>query len=352
MVDERLGRAIGSSELPVGLIELESFALLTLSRSAAALLGAPLDDLIGMSVLELTEQPEATRDALETMARGSIDAYEARRQLRRSDGSTSDVRLWVRDLGAQGHSGMALMLLIPDPGTLGEEELARIAPALPEVTVGTVDESGAFDRLSPEVQDLLGYASVDLDGELLLDSVHPDDVGRFRSAASRSLADRCGVGVTVRLANQTQGWEDVRMVLSPSDDEASRRLGFSITDDIRTLEPSTGAPGRESTPMPELERGLARIANEIQALRVAVGVADLPAGEALPELADLSSRQWEVVTRLLDGQRPPAIAKAMYVSQSTIRNHLTAVFRKLGVHSQQELIDRLRDRTDGSPSPA
>jgi DNA-binding CsgD family transcriptional regulator len=31
----------------------------------------------------------------------------------------------------------------------------------------------------------------------------------------------------------------------------------------------------------------------------------------------------------------------MYSSQSTVRNHLTAVYRKFGVHSQRELLDLL-----------
>jgi DNA-binding CsgD family transcriptional regulator len=32
------------------------------------------------------------------------------------------------------------------------------------------------------------------------------------------------------------------------------------------------------------------------------------------------------------------------VSQSTVRNHLSSVFKKVGVHSQAELIRRLRPR--------
>ena len=60
-----------------------------------------------------------------------------------------------------------------------------------------------------------------------------------------------------------------------------------------------------------------------------------------PGLEALSSRQWEIVTRLLRGERVPRIARAMYLSPSTVRNHLSTIFRKLGVHSQAELIDRL-----------
>jgi len=351
MVDEGLERAITASDLPVGLVDLRSLTLLALSPRAAAMMGAASQDLVGTSVLEVTDEPEATRDALEVMARGAIDAYEARRRLRRVDGSTSDTRLWVRDLGAQGHPGLALLFVVPERGSHGEPELARLAPTHPEVTVGTADESGTVDRLSPEVRELLGYSNSELEGAPLIDSVHPEDAERFRAAVTRSLVDDCGVGVTVRLANQDHGWDGVRMVLSPSDGAAPGRFGFSITDDVKTLEQPAGEAPRDSSSTVEIERGLSRIANEIQALRVAVGVADLPAGDIVPELADLSTRQWETVTRLLAGQRPPAIAKAMYVSQSTVRNHLSAVYRKLGVHSQQELVDRLRRRTDEPPSP-
>lgn len=37
----------------------------------------------------------------------------------------------------------------------------------------------------------------------------------------------------------------------------------------------------------------------------------------------------------------------MYLAQSTVRNHLSSVFRKFGVNSQQQLIVLLRARTSG-----
>jgi DNA-binding NarL/FixJ family response regulator len=60
-------------------------------------------------------------------------------------------------------------------------------------------------------------------------------------------------------------------------------------------------------------------------------------------LSLLSAREIEVVTRLVAGDRVPTIARALFLSQSTVRNQLSSVFTKTGVHSQQELLDRLRN---------
>ena len=53
----------------------------------------------------------------------------------------------------------------------------------------------------------------------------------------------------------------------------------------------------------------------------------------------LSPRELEVVTRLARGKRAPAIAAELYLSQGTVRNQLSSVYRKLGLHTQQELLD-------------
>ncbi|MFL6163453.1 MAG: helix-turn-helix transcriptional regulator [Jatrophihabitantaceae bacterium] len=66
--------------------------------------------------------------------------------------------------------------------------------------------------------------------------------------------------------------------------------------------------------------------------------------EPVPGLDRLSRREYEVVKLLLHGDRVPVIARQLFVSQSTVRNHLSSVFRKLRVRSQQELIVLLRER--------
>jgi DNA-binding CsgD family transcriptional regulator len=68
--------------------------------------------------------------------------------------------------------------------------------------------------------------------------------------------------------------------------------------------------------------------------------------DGVPNLSGLSARERSIVSRLMAGDRAPAIAEALQLSQSTVRNHLSTVFAKLGVSSQQELIDLLRNRAD------
>jgi len=98
----------------------------------------------------------------------------------------------------------------------------------------------------------------------------------------------------------------------------------------------------------ELEDGLMRISDEIEELGLGLGdeVPSDSRSTSLMASADLTPRQQEVVQRLLDGERVPAISNAIFLSQSTVRNHLLAVFRKFDVHSQEELIGKL---TRGQP---
>jgi DNA-binding NarL/FixJ family response regulator len=102
---------------------------------------------------------------------------------------------------------------------------------------------------------------------------------------------------------------------------------------------------------------------EAPQLRAAVEMALARGGEGaqapkglpdLPELATLSAREREVLEQLLGHRRAPAIAKALFISPHTVRNHLKKIFSKLNVRSQQELLDRITGPTSpgtGGPPP-
>ncbi len=94
-----------------------------------------------------------------------------------------------------------------------------------------------------------------------------------------------------------------------------------------------------------LERRLWRIAREFEGsgLLSSLGsVTNVADPYATPGVTELSPRQWEVLTRLLQGERVPRIAEELFLSQSTVRNHLADMFKKMGVHSQEELLDLFR----------
>lgn len=59
--------------------------------------------------------------------------------------------------------------------------------------------------------------------------------------------------------------------------------------------------------------------------------------------ADLSAREIEVAGLLLKGNTIAAISKKLYISENTTRGHMKRLYRKLNVHSRQELIDRFEE---------
>ena len=59
--------------------------------------------------------------------------------------------------------------------------------------------------------------------------------------------------------------------------------------------------------------------------------------------ADLSAREIEVAGLLLKGNTIAAISKKLYISENTTRGHMKRLYRKLNVHSRQELIDIFED---------
>lgn len=63
--------------------------------------------------------------------------------------------------------------------------------------------------------------------------------------------------------------------------------------------------------------------------------------ETAQRLATLSDREREILDHLLHGERVTTAAKALYLSEHTVRNYLKRIYRKMGVHSLGELRERL-----------
>lgn len=71
--------------------------------------------------------------------------------------------------------------------------------------------------------------------------------------------------------------------------------------------------------------------------------ADVPlSGEGFD---DLSPREREVLGELVAGGRVSDVARRLSISKHTVRNHLKALFSKLAVHSQSELLAKCKRTT-------
>ena len=61
----------------------------------------------------------------------------------------------------------------------------------------------------------------------------------------------------------------------------------------------------------------------------------------LGEEGSLSPRELEILELLVQGRDPARIQDILFVSYHTVRNHIKNIYRKLNVHSRQELLDAI-----------
>ena len=220
--------------------------------------------------------------------------------------------------------------------------LRAIAPPAPSILLGVATPEWTILRTSVDATGLAGLDATELVGRSLLDLVHVGDVEDLRRGAVHAMATQRATSVVVNLGTAARR-QHARVVITPmlgSDDE----IGFAIQS-------------TEDDPVDEraarLEQHLWRIARELEGAGICIGGVDPTLDpETVPGIGDLSPRQWEVLRRLLAGERVPGIARALYLSRSTVRNHLTAIFAKFGVHSQEELIELLRARSGAATASA
>lgn len=328
--------AVSTSHLPMGLVELSTTRILGLSRSAAELLGVTPEEGLGLDYRAVAEGPEEAAEAFRLVQEGLLDGVRGRRWFRRPDGSTIEVEtagwairsrhgpdlgLWVaRDPRAthsdgSGVAAPTLTVSAPGPATL-DLVGARV----------TLDDRWQLSRVSTSTGLLLGQPAAELRATSIIELTHTDDRLALLSAFARATSVT-GVGVRVRLCHKDGSWRTTHA--APTVLESDGTSVFAV--DLAIDEEGTG-PSNE---LGRLAGHLRRIAAQIESAGVLVETGD-PLG--LPIMTDLSARQWEVVSRLVRGERVATIAAEMFLSQSTVRNHLSAIFRKVGVHSQQELL--------------
>ena len=71
---------------------------------------------------------------------------------------------------------------------------------------------------------------------------------------------------------------------------------------------------------------------------VATRLMDLAAGRSFASSLGLTSREREILELLTTGQRPAEIARTLFLSVKTVKNHLTSVYQKLGVETGAQAV--------------
>ncbi len=90
---------------------------------------------------------------------------------------------------------------------------------------------------------------------------------------------------------------------------------------------------RSHVPMPN-EPSFARVIEEIEAFL----------GGALPQkFPDLTRRERQILDHIARGHDNLQIAAHLELSEKTVRNHITAIFEKLGVENRSQAIVQARD---------
>jgi len=280
--------------------------------------------------MNVDERPRA-RQALQALADGTIDFYRTYSPLSYARTRQPGVYVWSHaiDVGQRRYA----LTQIRVTEELTESPLAESLGYEPiKFAIGVIDHSGIVTSVSNDVGEVVGVMANDLIGRRLLPRDQHDLWSRLHSAPLSH--GGCSVSLPYRPPAPwptTVGMQCLLVSLAGSD-------SFCF---ILSQEPPqrTQAGSNRSA---ELERHLRRIAQEVQASGVIGGMGRIPDPARFPQLRLLSSRQWDVLTHLLRGDRVPAIADEMYLSQSAVRNHLSEVFRRFGVHSQSELLALLR----------
>lgn len=210
------------------------------------------------------------------------------------------------------------------------------------VLVGVADAAWVVQQISVDDHELLGDARPLVIGARLLDHVHAGDVADLCAAAASATSGERSTSVVVNLGGPG-GWRRTRVVVTPMVGDPTR-VGFA-------LQPL--AQGDPAERVLALEQHLWRIARELETAHIAFGGVEATIDvEGVLDADALSPRQWEVLRRLLQGERVPGIARALFLSASTVRNHLTAIFAKFDVHSQEELIQLLRAQSGATSMSA
>ena len=334
VADQALWNSVQNLELPLVLVDLTDFTVTYCTGTFLEQVKRTKDEVLNHPIYDLysSHDRENARVALQALADGKIDYFRSHRHLRDAKSSSVPViSVWVSAIGF-GKRQYALAEVCERLGEL-DSPLVRYLGYTPiSKAVGFTNADGVITTVSNNVKSVLGVPAHHLIGRQLLRT--PDERKLFQQLLDhRDQAEGYAMSLPIGALNHLGGTQNLRCIVAALANTTS--LCFIV------MPQSDEAIDRQPDRVAQLEHRLWRIASEVQASGIFDTMDSMPDIARFPQLSTLSSRQWEVLSRLLRGERVPSIAEALFVSQSTVRNNLSSIFEKFGVHSQAELIGLL-----------
>lgn len=100
------------------------------------------------------------------------------------------------------------------------------------------------------------------------------------------------------------------------------------------------SPGDEANGLVEQERGIRENSSSADGFRVERRLAQYH--REIAQIHCLSARETDVFMLLAQGRSRPYICEVLYLSDGTVKTHVSHIYRKFDVHSRQELLDAVQ----------
>ena len=214
-----------------------------------------------------------------------------------------------------------------------------LASAIDQMNCGLIgrDTSGTIVFANEIMEGWFGYESDEMIG-LSLEKLIPEELDERVYEQLRAI-EAGDIRARITIA-QRKDFTTFPILLIPHRYPGPDGPFFNVVIELSTVQTAKPVGSSQSE---TVRSSLERIALELQTIGLTSEMTAPPMVPIdHPDLVSLTDREREVLVHLVAGQRVPAIAAELHISQHTVRNHLKSIYRQLGVGNQSELIEYVR----------
>jgi PAS domain S-box-containing protein len=220
---------------------------------------------------------------------------------------------------------------------------SELASAIEHVNCGIVarEPDGTMTYVNERLLSWLGYQRGQLVGRNIEMLIPPELRELLRGEMAASEGGDARARMTVLQRKDSTTFPVITLPHRIENEDGEYEGNIAIIIDLGAVQ--TAKPAGYEQSSTDVRSVLGRISLELQSISLTAqlsGTSQIPLHH--PDVRELSPREIEVLSMLIDGSRVAAIATGLHISQHTVRNHLKSMYRKAGVPSQAALIEWVR----------